>query len=67
MIVGKTKPGQLICVKNFLGVREFYLITEKQDKAFKRRAYKQLKGGFVYLDLHTECKLITREILKGVK
>jgi hypothetical protein len=63
MIVGKTKPGQLICVKNFFGVREFYLITEKQDKVFQRRAYKQLKGGIVYLDLHTECKVVTKDVV----
>jgi hypothetical protein len=63
MIVGKTKPGQLICVKNFFGVREFYLITEKQDNPIKRRAYKQLKGGFVYLDLHTECKVVTKDVV----
>ena len=66
MRVKDTKPKQLICIKNFLGVREFYLITAKQDKRFKRRAYKSLKGGLVYLDLHTECKVITKEILKGV-
>ena len=63
MIVGKTKPGQLICVKNFLGVREFYLITEEQDNPLKRRAYKQLKGGIVYLDLHIECIVVTNDVV----
>jgi hypothetical protein len=63
MIVANTKPSQLICIKNFLGVREFYLITEKQDRPLHRRAYKQLKGGIVYLDLHTECKVISKDVV----
>ena len=65
MNVSETKPGQLISIKNLLGVRELYLITKKQDSPLKVRAYKQLRGGIVYLDRLTPCKLITREILKG--
>jgi hypothetical protein len=63
MIVADVKPGQLISIRNLLGVREFYLITEKQDDPFKVRAYKAMKGGFVYLDLIKKCKLITKELL----
>ena len=44
MIVANTKPGQLISIRNLLGIREFYLITETQDKPFKVRAYKAMKG-----------------------
>ena len=39
MKVSETKPSDLISIKNLLGVREFYLITEKQDVPFKVRAY----------------------------
>ena len=63
MIVANTKPGQLISIRNLLGIREFYLITETQDKPFKVRAYKAMKGGFVYLDLIKKCKLITKNAI----
>ena len=66
MKVANTKPSQLISIKNSLGVCEFYLITKEQDNPLKVRAYKALKGGIVYLDRLTPCKLITGEILKGV-
>lgn len=63
MIVANAKPGQLISVRNLLGIREFYLITEKQDKPYKVRAYKSMKGGFVYLDLIKKCKVITKDAI----
>tara|TARA_B100000900_G_scaffold400717_1_gene404640 strand:+ start:170 stop:370 length:201 start_codon:yes stop_codon:yes gene_type:complete len=63
MIVANTKPGQLISVRNLLGIREFYLITETQDKPFKVRAYKALKGAFVYLDLIKKCKVVTKNAI----
>lgn len=63
MIVANTKPGQLISIRNLFGIREFYLITEKQDDPFKVRAYKAMNGGFVYLDLIKKCKLVTKELL----
>ena len=63
MIVANTKPGQLISVRNLLGIREFYLITETQDKPFKVPAYKALKGGFVYLDLIKKCKVVTKNAI----
>ena len=63
MIVANVKPGQLISIKNFLQVNEFYLITKKQDNPFKVRAYKAMKGGFVYLDLIKKCKLITKNAI----
>jgi hypothetical protein len=63
MIVADVKPGQLISIRNLLGVREFYLITETQDKPYKVRAYKSMKGGFVYLDLIKKCKLITKNAI----
>ncbi len=63
MIVANAKPGQLISVRNLLGIREFYLITEKQDKPYKVRAYKSMKGGFVYLDLIRKCKVITKDAI----
>ena len=62
MIVGKTKPGQLVSIKNSLGVRELYLIMKKQDNPLKRRAYKQLRGGVVYLDLTTSCEVIVAKL-----
>tara|TARA_B100001057_G_scaffold459601_1_gene509912 strand:- start:3525 stop:3722 length:198 start_codon:yes stop_codon:yes gene_type:complete len=62
MIVANTKPGQLISIKNFLQVNEFYLITEKQDDPYKVRVYKQ-RTGFLYLSRTTKCKLITKELL----
>tara|TARA_B100000242_G_C42973054_1_gene451539 strand:+ start:29 stop:229 length:201 start_codon:yes stop_codon:yes gene_type:complete len=63
MIVANAKPGQLISVRNLLGIREFYLITEKQDKPYKVRAYKSMKGSFVYLDLIRKCKVITKDAI----
>jgi len=63
MIVANAKPGQLISIRNLLGIREFYLITEKQDKPYKVRAYKSMKGGFVYLDLIRKCKVITKDAI----
>jgi hypothetical protein len=63
MIVANTKPGQLISIRNLLGIREFYLITESQDKPFKVRAYKAMNGGFVYLDLIKKCKLVTKNAI----
>ena len=63
MIVANTKPGQLISIRNLLGIREFYLITKTQDKPYKVRAYKAMKGGFVYLDLIKKCKLITKNAI----
>ena len=49
MKVSETKPGDLISVKNLLGVNEIYLITEKQDVPFKVRAYKAMSKQFFYL------------------
>ena len=63
MIVANTKPGQLISIRNLLGIREFYLITKTQDKPYKVRAYKAMKGRFVYLDLIKKCKLITKNAI----
>ena len=63
MIVANTKPGQLISIRNLLGIREFYLITKTQDRPSKVRAYKAMKGGFVYLDLIKKCKLITKNAI----
>tara|TARA_B100002019_G_scaffold161320_1_gene139172 strand:+ start:1931 stop:2131 length:201 start_codon:yes stop_codon:yes gene_type:complete len=63
MKVADVKIGQLISIKNLLGVREFYLITNKQDKNFKVRAYKALKGGIVYLNVNQKCKLISRDVV----
>ena len=65
MIVANLKPGQLISIKNFLQVNEFYLITEKQDDPYKVRVYKQ-RTGLRYLSRATECKLIA-EALVNVK
>jgi hypothetical protein len=66
MRVKDTKPKQLISIKNWLGVREYYLITIEQDVKCLVRAYKQLEGGIVYLDRKQPCELITKEVLKGV-
>ena len=63
MKVADVKIGQLISIKNLLGVREFYLITNKQDKNFKVRAYQALKGGIVYLNVNQKCKLISRDVV----
>ena len=43
MRVRDTKPRQLISIDNWLGVREYYLITNKQDVHDLVRAYKQLE------------------------
>ena len=63
MKVGDTKSGDLISIKNLLRVNEIYLVTEKQDVPFKVRAYKAMRGGFVYLDLIKKCKLITKNAI----
>tara|TARA_B100002019_G_C20878534_1_gene407513 strand:+ start:297 stop:497 length:201 start_codon:yes stop_codon:yes gene_type:complete len=63
MKVSETKPSDLISIKNLLGVREFYLITEKQDVPFKVRAYKGMSGRFFYLDLNQKCKLVTKDVV----
>jgi hypothetical protein len=64
--VRDTKPKQLISITNWLGVREYYLITIDQDVNDLVRAYKQLEGGIVYLDPRQPCELITKEVLAGV-
>lgn len=63
MKVSETKPGNLISIRNLLGVREFYLITEKQDVPFKVRAYKAMSGRFFYLNLNQKCKLVTKDVV----
>ena len=67
MRVRDTKPRQLISIDNWLGVREYYLITNKQDVHDLVRAYKQLEGGIVYLDPRQPCELVTKKILKGIR
>ena len=66
MRVKDTKPKQLISIKNWLGAREYYLITIEQDVKGLVRAYKQLGEGVVYLDPTDSCELVTKEILRGV-
>ena len=66
MRVRDTKPKQLVSITNWLGVREYYLITEVQDVHDLVRAYKQLGEGVVYLDPTHPCELVTKEVLKGV-
>ena len=61
MKVSETKPGDLISVKNLLGVNEIYLITEKQDVPFKVRAYKAMSKQFLYLNLLQQCKIIKND------
>ena len=63
MNVSETKPSDLISIRNLLGVREFYLITEKQDVPFKFRAYKAMSGRFFYLNLNQKCKLVTKDVV----
>lgn len=63
MKVSETKPSDLISIRNLLGVREFYLITEKQDVPFKVRAYKAMSGRFFYLNLNQKCKLVTKDVV----
>lgn len=63
MKVSETKPRDLISIRNLLGVREFYLITEKQDVPFKVRAYKAMSGRFFYLNLNQKCKLVTKDVV----
>jgi hypothetical protein len=66
MYVKDTKPKQLISITNWVGDREFYLITVLQDNKGLVRAYKQFEEDVVYLDPTHPCKLVTREIFKGV-
>lgn len=66
MRVKDTKPKQLISITNWVGDREFYLITVLQDNKGLVRAYKQFEEGAVYLDPLHPCELVTREIFKGV-
>ena len=66
MRVRDTKPKQLISITNWLGIREYYLITIEQDVKGLVRAYKQLGEGVVYLDPTQMCELVTPKILKGV-
>ena len=61
MKVSETKPGDLISVKNLLGVKEIYLVTEKQDVPFKVRAYKAMSKPFFYLNLIQQCKIIKND------
>ena len=61
MKVSETKPGDLISVKNLLGVKEIYLVTEKQDVPFKVRAYKAMSKQFFYLNLIQQCKIIKND------
>ena len=61
MKVIETKPGDLISIKNLLGVNEIYLITEKQDVPFKVRAYKAMSKQFFYLNLIQQCKIIKND------
>ena len=63
MKVSETKPSDLISIRNLLGVREFYLITEKQDVPFKVRAYKAMSGRFFYLNLNQKCQLVTKDVV----
>ena len=35
MKVSDSNPGNLIAIRNLFGIREFYLITKKQDNPFK--------------------------------
>ena len=64
MKVSETNPSDLISIRNLLGVREFYLITEKQDVPFKVRAYKAMSGRFFYLNLNQKCKLVTKDAIR---
>jgi hypothetical protein len=66
MCVRDTKPKQLISITNWLGVREYYLITIEQDVKDLVRAYKELEGGIVYLDPRQPCELVTNKIMQGV-
>jgi hypothetical protein len=66
MRVRDTKPKQLISITNWLGVREYYLITIEQDVKDLVRAYKELEGGIVYLDPRQPCELVTNKIMQGV-
>lgn len=61
MKVGDTKSGDLISIKNLLGVNEIYLITEKQDVPFKIRAYKAMSKQFSYLNSLQQCKIIKND------
>lgn len=61
MKVEDTKSGDLISIKNLLGVNEIYLITEKQDVPFKVRAYKAMSKQFFYLNLIQKCKIIKND------
>lgn len=63
MKVSETKQGDLISIRNLLGVREFYLITEKQDVPFKVRAYKAMSRRFFYLNLNQKCRLVTKDVV----
>ena len=58
MKVADSTPGNLIAIRNLFGLREFYLITKKQDNPFKVRAYKAMSGRFFYLNLNQKCKLV---------
>ena len=66
MRVRDTKPKQLITITTWVGDREYYLITNKQDVKGLVRAYKQFEEDAVYLDPSHPCELVTKEILKGV-
>ena len=61
MKVSETKPGDLISVKNLFGVKEIYLVTEKQDVPFKVRAYKAMSKQFFYLNSYQQCKVIKND------
>ena len=66
MRVRDTKPKQLISITNWVGDREYYLITIEQDVKDLVRAYKALEGGVVYLDPRQPWDLVTKKILKSV-
>ena len=61
MKVGDTKSGDLISIKNLLGVNEIYLVTEKQDVPFKVRAYISMSKQFFYLNSYQQCKVIKND------
>ena len=66
MRVKDTKPKQLITITTWVGDREYYLITNKQDVKGLVRAYKQFEEDAVYLDPSQPCELVTKKILKRV-
>jgi len=68
MKVGQVKTGQIISIKNLLGINEVFLILQKQDVLGKVCAYKgsqkSSKGRIVYLSPMQNCKIITNNAIR---